>query len=247
MDIKLHDMDVEIIQKNIKHVHLSVYPPAGRVRVATPENMPIDVIRVYVISKLNWINKQQEKLRTQARESSREYIDRESHYFNGKRYLLKVIEHNAAQHVSLSHSHIILQVHPGTDTVKKCTMLDAWYRQQLKEKVGVLITQWEEKIGISVSQVIIRKMKTKWGSCSPARSSIRINLELAKKPMEHLEYIIVHELVHLLEPSHNQQFVELMDRFLPKWRLYREELNTLPLRHEEWQYQTNVIGCSSKT
>lgn len=236
MDFKLHDMDVEVIQKKIKHVHLSVYPPAGRVRVSAPENMAMDVIRIYIISKLNWINKQQEKLRIQARESAREYIDRESHYFNGKRYLLKIIERDAPRQVSLSHSHIILHVRPGTDKVKKRTMLDAWYRQQLKEKTSVLITSWEKKIGVTVSQVIIRKMKTKWGSCSPLSRTIRINLELAKKPAECLEYIIVHELAHLLEPSHNSRFIALMDKVMPKWRFYRDELNGLPLRHEEWRY-----------
>ncbi|HDZ79353.1 MAG TPA: M48 family peptidase [Gammaproteobacteria bacterium] len=236
MSFKLNNIVVEVVQKDIKNVHLSVYPPKGHVKVSAPESMAIETIRVYVISKLGWIKRQQEKLRTQEREAPRECIDRESHYFNGKRYLLKVVERDAPPRVSLSHSNIVLQVRPGADEFKKRVVLDMWYRQQLKEKVSRLISQWENKIDISVAQFTIRKMKTKWGSCSPLSRSIRINLELAKKPPEYLEYIIVHEMVHLHEPSHNSRFIALMDRFMPKWRLYRDELNTLPVRHEDWQY-----------
>lgn len=236
MNIRLNNIDVEVIQKNIKNVHLSVYPPKGRVKVSAPESMAIETIRVYVISKLGWIKKQQEKLRAQEREAQRECIDRESHFFNGKRYLLKVVERDAAPQVSLSHSKIVLQVRPGSNEVKKRSVLDEWHRQQLKEKISALIPQWEKKMKVSVTQYTVRKMKTKWGSCTPASRSIRINLELAKKPPECLEYIIVHELAHLLEPSHNSHFIALMDRFLPKWRFYRDELNALPVRHEDWQY-----------
>ncbi|MEN8129157.1 MAG: SprT family zinc-dependent metalloprotease [Pseudomonadota bacterium] len=235
MNIRLNNMDVEVVQKNIKNVHLSVYPPKGHIKVSAPESMEIETIRVYVISKLGWIKRQREKLRAQARETPRECIDRESHYFNGKRFLLKVIERDAAPQVRLSHSKIELQVRPGADEVKKRFVLDEWYRQQLKEKVSSLVTQWEKKMDVSVAQLTIRKMKTKWGSCSPGSRSIRINLELAKKPPECLEYIVVHELAHLLEPSHNSRFIALMDRFMPKWRLYRDELNALPVRHEDWQ------------
>lgn len=236
MNIRLNDIDVEVIHKNIKNVHLSVYPPKGRVKVSAPESMAIEIIRVYVISKLGWIKKQQEKICAQAREAPRECIDRESHYFSGKRYLLRVVERDAAPQVSLSHSRIVLQVRPGADEAKKRSVLKEWYRQQLKEKAGALIVQWEKKMGVSVAECTVRKMKTKWGSCSPVTRSIRINLELAKKPSECLEYIVVHELTHLLEPSHNSQFIALMDKFMPKWRLYRDELNALPVRHEKWHY-----------
>ena len=236
MNIRLNNINVEVIQKNIKNVHLSVYPPKGRVKVSAPESMAIETIRVYVISKLGWIKKQQEKLRSQERETPRECIDRESHYFNGKRYLLKVVERDAAPQVSLSHSKIVLQIRPGASEVKKQSVLDDWYRQQLKEKVSNLMSQWEKKMDVSVAQFTVRKMKTKWGSCTPASRSIRINLELAKKPPECLEYIVVHELVHLLESSHNSRFIARMDRFLPKWRMYRDELNNLPVRHEHWSF-----------
>ena len=236
MNIRLNNIDVEVLQKNIKNIHLSVYPPAGHVRVSAPESMAIETIRVYVISKLGWIKKQQDRIRAQKREALRECIDRESHYFNGKRYLLKVVEHDAAPQVSLLHSEIVLHVRPGTDETKKRKVLEEWYRQQLKQKIYFLIPQWEKKIGVSVEQSTVRKMKTKWGSCTPVSRTIRINLELAKKPPECLEYIVVHELTHLLEPSHNRRFIALMDRFLPKWRMYRDELNALPVRHERWSY-----------
>lgn len=233
---KLNNLDVEVVQKNIKNVHLSVYPPSGHVKVSAPENMEVETIRVYVISKLGWIKKQQEKLRAQIRETPRECVDRESHYFNGKRYLLKVEEHDAKPQVNLSHSKIILKVRPGASEDKKRTVLDEWYREQLKSALKLLITHWEKKIGVSVKQCNVRKMKTKWGSCTSDTGVIRINLELAKKPSECLEYIVVHELVHLLEPSHNSRFVSLMDQFMPKWRLHKDELNRLPVRHEMWKY-----------
>ena len=236
MNIRLNDLDVEVILKNIKNVHLSVYPPKGHVKVSAPESMSLETIRVYVISKLAWIKQQQGKLRAQVRETPRECIDLESHYFNGKRYLLQVVERNVSPRVSLSHARIVLQVRPGADEMKRRSVLDEWYRQQLKEKVSSLVVQWEAKMNVSVAQFTVRKMKTKWGSCTPAFRSIRINLELVKKPPECLEYIVVHELAHLLEPSHNSRFIALMDRFMPKWRLYRDELNALPVRHEDWLY-----------
>ena len=184
---------------------------------------------------MGWIRKQQQKLRDQERETPREYLDRESHYFWGKRYLLKVLEKEAVPRVQLNHSEIILQVRPGADASKKRYVLDEWHRQQLKEAISPLITKWEKKLNVSVARVVVRKMKTKWGSCTPVTRTIRLNLELAKKPLECLEYVIVHELMHLLEPSHNSRFMALMDQFLPQWRFYREELNRLPVKHEHWE------------
>lgn len=236
MHFKLNEIDVEVVQKDIMNVHLSVYPPKGRVKVSAPQSMAIETIRVFVISKLGWIKKQQQKLSAQQREAPREYINRESHYFTGKRYLLNVVEVDEAPKVTLCHSEIVLQVRPGADDAKRRFVIDEWYRQQLKEMVTPLIAKWEKKIGVTVEQFSVRKMKTKWGSCSPVSHTIYINLELAKKPAECLEYIIVHELVHLLEPTHNNRFIAFMDNFLPKWRFYRDELNCLPVRHENWQY-----------
>ena len=234
-DLIINDMDVEVVQKNIKNVHLSVNPPIGSVRVSAPEHMPMEAIKAYVLSKLNWIKKKQNRFKSQEREAAREYIDKETHYYDGKSYLLKVTELDSAPKVKLHHSQIELQVRPDSSRETKQRALEAWYRQQLKSKLAELIPAWEKKLNVSVSSFIVRKMKTKWGSCSPQKGTIRINLELAKKPAECLEYIVVHELVHLIEPSHNNHFIKLMDDFLPKWRFYRDELNQLPVCFEEWE------------
>ncbi len=234
--IDLGGIVVDVVKKDIKNVHLSVYPPTGRVRISAPERMSLDTIRVFAISKLNWIKQQQQKLLEQERETPREYLDRESHYVWGKRYLLKIIEHNAAPEVELKHSTMLLRVRPGSDDVKMEAVLDAWYRQQLKEAVPPLIAKWEPLMGVKVERFFVQRMKTKWGSCNLSAGTIRLNSELAKKPPESLEYIVVHEMVHLLEPTHNARFIGLMDRFMPKWEFYRDILNRLPVRHENWGY-----------
>ena len=234
--IELGDIAVDVVKKDIKNIHLSVYPPAGKVRISAPLRMDIDTIRVFAITKLGWIKSQQKKLREQQRETPREYLDRESHYVWGKRYLLKVIEKEAAPEVELKHSKMLLQIRPATSDEKKQDVLDAWYREQLKEVVPVLIAKWQPLMGVKVEKFFVRRMKTKWGSCSPKAKSIRLNTDLAKKPPECLEYIIVHEMVHLLEPTHNSRFISLMDQFMPKWRFYKDELNKLPVRHEHWAY-----------
>lgn len=234
--IKLNDLDVEVIHKNIKNVHLSVYPPDGKVKVSAPVSMTPDTVRVFVISKLGWIKKQQAKLQSQEREAPREYIDRESHFVWGKRYLLKLEEKDAPPSVELKHSKMILSVRPGANRERKQAILAAWYRSNLKQAVPALIEKWQPRMGVTVQRFYVQRMKTKWGSCSVHSGSIRLNTELAKKPLVCLEYIIVHEMTHLLEPTHNSRFIALMDQFMPKWRFYREELNRLPVRHEEWGY-----------
>ena len=198
--------------------------------------MELDTIRVFAISKLRWIKQQQKKLREQDRETPREYLNRESHYVWGKRYLLKVVEEDAAPMVELKHSKMILRVRLGTNDDAKQEVVAQWYRGQIKATVLELIAKWEPMMGVSVERVFVQKMKTKWGSCNPVMRSIRLNTDLAKKPHECLEYIVVHEMVHLLEPTHNSRFVVLMDQFMPKWRFYRDELNRLPVRHEDWVY-----------
>lgn len=234
--IDLGGIVVDVVKKDIKNVHLSVYPPTGRVRISAPERMSLDTIRVFAISKLGWIKQQQQKLLEQERETPREYLDRESHYVWGKRYLLKIIEHNAAPEVELKHSTMLLRIRPGSDDVKMEAVLDAWYRQQLKEAVPPLIAKWEPLMGVKMERFFVQRMKTKWGSCNPGAGTIRLNSELAKKPPESLEYIVVHEMVHLLEPTHNARFIGLMDRFMPQWEFYRDILNRLPVRHENWGY-----------
>jgi predicted metal-dependent hydrolase len=234
--INLGNLTVDVVFKDIKNIHLSVYPPDGKVRISAPTRMNLDTVRVFAISKLSWIKQQQEKLRSQDRETPREYLDRESHYVWGKRYLLKVMEGNAALGIELKHNAMVLRVRPGTDEEKKQAMVESWYREQLKVAAADLIARWEPLIGVKAEAFFVQRMKTKWGSCNPINRSIRLNTELTKKPPECLEYIVVHEMVHLLEPTHNARFVALMERFMPNWRIFREQLNQLPVRHETWDY-----------
>lgn len=236
VQIKLGDMVVDVVQKDIRNVHLSVYPPVGRVRIAAPSRMSLDTIRVFAISKLGWIKQQQKKLRAQERETPREYLNRESHYVWGSRYLLKVVESDEPAHVELKHSKMVLRVRPGTGDEKKHELVEAWYRDQIRQAVPALIAKWEPIMQVKVARLFVQKMKTKWGSCSSGTRSIRLNTDLAKKPRECLEYLVVHEMVHLLEPTHNARFVALMDRFMPRWQTHRATLNRLPVRHESWQY-----------
>jgi predicted metal-dependent hydrolase len=234
--IELGDIAVDVVQKDIKNIHLSVYPPTGKVRISAPLRMDLDTIRVFAITKLGWIKSQQQKLREQERETPREYLDRESHYVWGKRYLLKIEEKDAAPEVELKHNKMILRIRPATSHETKQAILEAWYRENLKQAVPDLISKWEPLIGVKVERFFVQRMKTKWGSCSLGARSIRLNTDLARKPPECLEYIVVHEMTHLLEPTHNARFISLMDQFMPKWRFYKEELNKLPVRHEHWVY-----------
>jgi len=236
VQIKLGDIAVDVVQKDIKNVHLSVYPPTGRVRIAAPLRMDLDTIRVFAISKLDWIKRQQKKLREQERETPREYLDRESHYVWGKRYLLKIVEKDAAPAIELKHNKLVLQLRPATSLEKRQPILDAWYRERLKEAVPPLIARWEQLLGVKGGKFFVQKMKTKWGGCSTASGNIRLNTDLAKKPPQCLEYIVAHELTHLLERHHNERFTALMDAHMPQWRQYRSMLNSLPLAHEEWEY-----------
>ena len=236
LSIELGGLTLDVVKKDIKNVHLSVYPPTGRLRIAAPLRMSMESIRFFAISKLGWIKQQQRKFREQDREQPREYLDRESHYVWGRRYLLKVAAHDGAPSVEIKHRQLLLRVREPRDEEAKQVALDDWYRMLVKQAAPDLIARWEPVIGVNVRGVLVRKMKTLWGSCSPERGTIRLNVELAKKPPDCLEYILVHELVHLLEPTHNARFVKLLDQFMPKWQFYRDELNRLPVRHETWRY-----------
>jgi predicted metal-dependent hydrolase len=234
--LQLGEITVDVVLKDIKNVHLSVYPPAGRVRIAAPLRMSTDTIRVFAISKLDWIKQQQKKLQEQAREAPREYLERESHYVWGQRYLLTIAEVDQPPVVELEHNRMLLTVRPGTNEDKRQAIVENWYREQLKTAVPSVIAKWEPLMGVQAERFFVQRMKTKWGSCSPGTRSIRLNTELAKKPRICLEYIIVHEMAHLLEPTHNRHFIGLIDRFMPQWQFYRDELNRLPVRHENWVY-----------
>jgi predicted metal-dependent hydrolase len=198
--------------------------------------MTADTIRVFAISKIGWIKQQQAKVRRQERESAREYLDRESHYLWGKRYLLQVIEDDAAPRVEVRLGSLLLRVRPGADDATKEAVVAGWYRHLLRTAVPPLIHAWEPKLNVTVSRFYVQHMKTKWGSCNPDAGAIRLNTELAKKPRECLDYIVLHEMVHLLEPTHGPKFVNRMDRFMPNWRATRDLLNSLPARHERWNY-----------
>lgn len=235
--IELGNISIDVEQKNIKNIHLSVYPPLGKkVKISAPQRMDLDTIRVFAISKLSWIKKQQERFKNQDRETPREYLTRESHYFKGKRYLLKVIEHEAKPKIILKQNEIELYLRQNTTIKKRQQILNEWYRAELKKIVPKMIKKWEQKIGVKCHEFGIKKMRTKWGTCNIEAKRIWLNLELAKKPTECLEYVIVHELVHLLERKHNNRFIAFMDEFMPKWRFYKEELNRLPFSHIDWNY-----------
>ncbi len=229
LQFELGDIVADVTYKEIKNIHLSVNPPMGDVRISAPKHINQDSIRLFVLSKLSWIRKQQQQFRDQARETPREYLDRESHYVWGKRYLMRVVEKAATSVVEIQHDKLILQVRPGSDEAKRQAILERWYRQELRSKATELLDMWQKKLSVSPSKLIIQKMKTKWGSCSQKSGIIRLNLELAKKPPHCLEYIIVHELIHLIEPTHNEHFISLMESYLPKWKSYREELNRLAI------------------
>ena len=235
MKINLGDISVKVVKRDIKNIHLSVYPPTGAVRISAPLRMKSDTIRVFAISKLGWIKKQQEKLKKQDREAPRDYLDRESHYLWGERYLLKIVEEDAPPWVELKHKKILLYIRPEANQEKKEAMLDEWYREKLKEAIPPLIAKWEKLIKVKVNRFYVRRMKTKWGSCNSSAKSIRINTELVKKLPDCLEYIVVHEMAHLRERTHNKRFIALMNSLMPKWEFYREMLNQSPLRHESWR------------
>lgn len=230
-------MPVEVVRKDIKNLHLGVYPPGGHVRVAVPLRLGDEAIRLAVVSRLGWIRRQQKSFAKQERQSRREMVSGESHYFQGRRYRLAVIDHAGPAAVRIrNNSTLELRVRPGTDQKHRESALNKWYRQWLREQIPALIAKWEPKIGVSVAEWGIKRMKTRWGTCNPVALRIWLNLELAKKPLSCLEYILVHEMIHLLERHHNERFRELMDKLMPQWRLHRQELNRAPLSHENWTY-----------
>jgi predicted metal-dependent hydrolase len=235
--IEIRGIPVEIVRKEIRNLHLAVYPPKGRVRVAVPRHLTDEAVRLAVITRLGWIRRKQREYAQQSRQSSREYLSGESHYVQGKRYRLRVVEHDGPPSVAIRNRSILeLRVRKGTGLEKCEAVLQQWYRQRLRKRIPALIAKWEPKVGVEVADWGIKRMKTRWGTCNAAAGRIWLNLELAKKPLPCLEYIVVHEMVHLLERRHNDRFRELMDKLMPRWRAYRDELNRAPLAHEDWEY-----------
>lgn len=235
--IDVNGLLVDVVRKDIKNLHLAVYPPHGRVRVAAPLLVDDEAVRLAVIARLAWIKRQQSKFEAQERETLREYLNGESHYFLGMRYRLNIIEKDAPPKVVVRNKQFIdLYVRPGSDTAKREQIMTDWYRTNLKTMIPPLIEKWESEMGVQVADWGVKLMKTKWGSCNIEAQRIWINLELIKKSPRCLEFIIVHEMVHFLERQHNDRFVALMSKFLPQWRQYREELNRAPLARAEWNY-----------
>ncbi len=225
----VNDIEIELIKKNIKNIHLSVHPPNGRVRISAPKRMDDEAIRLFVISKLSWIKKQRSKFVKQERQSEREFVSGESHYFLGERYLLNVNYTNKRkQGVKIRNkTYIDLFVREGSTKEQRQNVMKEWYRRELKALIPPLIEKWEQIIGVKVESWGVRLMKTRWGSCNTTAKRIWVNLALAKKNPACLEYIIVHEMVHLLERHHNERFISYMDKFLPNWRSIKVELNGL--------------------
>ncbi|MEH8183783.1 SprT family zinc-dependent metalloprotease [Aeromonas allosaccharophila] len=233
--IQLGEISIAVTRKDIKNVHLTVHPPDGRVTLAAPLNTRLEVARAYAISKLAWIRDQQRKLGCQARETPRQFVERESHYVWGRRYLMTVDYQNVKPTVILSNKRITLIVRPGSSTEKRAELMHEWHKLLLHEVVPPLVKKWERKLKVSVSGYFLQRMKTKWGSCNHSAGNIRLNTELVKKPKDLLEYVIVHEMAHLIEPTHSERFIAILEEHYPSWREARAELNELPLAAEVWK------------
>jgi predicted metal-dependent hydrolase len=234
--ITVSNITIDVIKKDIKNIHLAVYPPTGRVRIATPMKTSDESIRLFAISKLGWIKKHQRNFNKQNRLPVKEFINRESHFYLGKRYLLNVVENEGKPSIKLHHRKIEVLVRSASSSEVKDLLLTNWYRNQLKLLIPPLISKWEKILNVKVNHWGVRKMKTKWGSCSVESQRILLNLELIKKPVACLEYIIAHELVHLLERHHNERFLAILSKHLPNWKFLKQELNRFPLDHTDWDY-----------
>jgi predicted metal-dependent hydrolase len=233
--IQIGDIVIAMTRKDIKHVHLSVHPPSGRVTLVAPKGTRAEVARAYAVSKLSWIREQQAQLRGQARETPRQFVERESHYLWGRRYLLSVVEQDGKPCVRLSHRKITLTVRPGSTRAKRQEVMHEWHKSLLHGAVPELIQRWEPKLGVEVAGYFLQRMKTKWGGCNHRARNIRLNTELVKKPKDLLEYVVVHEMLHLIAPTHSERFLTLMSQHYPAWREARTELNELPLGAVAWR------------
>lgn len=237
LQLVIGGMPVEVRRRDIRNLHVGVYPPTGRVRVSAPLRLSAEAVRLAVVTRLAWIRRQQKSFRAQARQTKRDMVSGESHYFLGRRYRLRVQETEGRPGVQLRGvTSLELRVRPGSDVYTREALLARWYRERLRELLPALLAKWESRVGRRPSEVRIKKMKTRWGSCNTGAGRVWLNLELAKKPPQCLEYILVHELVHLRVREHDDQFRQLMDGLMPGWRGIRDELNHAPLAHEEWQY-----------
>jgi len=227
--IELGEIRISLTRKRVKNVHLTVHPPNGRVTLVAPPTTRTEVARAYAVSRLGWIRQQQRSFAGQEREQARQFVTRESHQLWGRRYLMTVTEANVKPHVKLDHRRIHLVVRPGADQAKKAEVIHDWHKALLHAELPGLIAQWERKLGVKVNGYYLQRMKTQWGSCNHRAGNIRLNTELVKKPKDLLEYVVVHEMLHLLVPTHSEVFVELLNQHFPGWREARADLNALAL------------------
>ena len=235
--MRVSELDVEVVRKDIKNLHIGVYPPAGRVRVAAPNSLDDEAVRLAVVSRLAWIRRKRHQVQEQARQSRREMVDGEAHYVWGRRYRLRVAEDGGRGRVELKGGDWLeLHVPKGADQGTRGRRLTEWYRQQIKAEIPSLVEKWSPVLSVEPPAWGVRRMKTRWGTCNPQRRRIWLNLELAKKPPACLEFVVVHEMIHLLERNHTPRFYELMDCFMPSWRTRREILNREPLGDEDWSH-----------
>jgi len=226
--LRVNDMEILLLKKDIKNLHLNILPPDGKVRVSAPLDMKDETIKLFLITKLPWIQKNIQSFKNQSRQTVRQYISGETHYFKGCAYLLNVIKSDDIKRVRIkvrNKKYIDLFVNQKSTVEEKERCFENWYRRELKKEIPAYFAKWENIIGVTPNEIKIKKMKTKWGVCNRTAKRIWINLELIKKPFNSLEYIIVHELVHLLEEKHNDNFRNYMNKFLPKWELHKRELN----------------------
>lgn len=233
--LTIRGIDVDVFYKDIKNLHIGVYPPLGRVRVAAPHQLDDEQVRFAVIQRLPWIKEQRKQLRSAARQSTREMVTGESHYVWGVRRRMKVVERPGRAHFEVDGERLLLYVPVGTSAERRRELLDQWYREQLRHVIPSLIAKWEPILEVSVPRWSIKRMKTKWGSCNRETGHIWFNVELAKKPPACLEYIVVHEMAHYLERHHDDRFTKLMERSMPNWRSLRDQLNNAPLAEEQWK------------
>jgi hypothetical protein len=227
--LTIGDLMVDVVRKDIKNLHLSVHPPTGRIRIAAPRSLGIDAIRAYAISRIAWIRRNQKRLLLQPREPARDYLERESHYVWGERVLMTVRRTDCSPKVDLQHKTLVLSVRDGSSREERHHLVETWYRAMLKHEAEIMLAKWEDRLAVRINRLLIQRMKTKWGSCNPASRNIRLNTELGKKPRECLDYVLLHELAHLIEPTHSDRFHAILDAKLPQWRDIRQLLNSLPL------------------
>lgn len=242
--IQVGELAIQVTRKAVKNVHLSVHPPDGRVTLVAPSETRLEVARAYAVSKLGWIRRQQQTLAEQTRETPRRFVRRESHHVWGRRYLLNVVEQDAKPSVTLDHRRITLSVRPDSDQESRQRIMHRWHKSLLHEAVPPLLAKWSSRLGVTVAGYFLQRMKTRWGSCNHARRHVRFNTELVKKPRDLLEYVVVHELAHLLEPTHSERFVTILQECYPNWREARTELNELPLGAQIWEVPPTGVSFS---